>query len=255
MGGTSAINGMHFNRGSPYDYDNWARITGDASWKYSNLLRLFKKMESYRGLFPSEQHGYSGPIAVSRARYAPGMNDTLEAGRFLGFRVLDANGPQQTSFAPLEFSQRSGRRVTSYEAYIRPFLETRKNLEVVPNAEVSKIIMEGNRAVGVTYISSSGTNVSLRARKEVIISAGVVNSPVVLMKSGIGPRNLLETSGIPIVKELPVGENTHDHVLLVLRFVLRNSSQVYLPARDLTLDNFLYYQKSGDGKIFLYTLV
>lgn len=85
---------MFFNRGSPQDYDNWAALTGDSSWKYSNLLRLFKKLETYDGLFPSDQHGYSGPVHVSRPRYAPAINDTLNSGKWLGFPFADPNGPQ-----------------------------------------------------------------------------------------------------------------------------------------------------------------
>lgn len=88
---------MIFNRGSPYDYDNWATTSADDSFKYQNLLRLFHKMETYDGLFPSNQHGFSGPIHITRPRYAPAMNDTLEAGQFLGFPVADASGPQSLS--------------------------------------------------------------------------------------------------------------------------------------------------------------
>lgn len=248
MGGGSSINEMYFNRGSPYDYDNWASITGDDSWKYSNLLRLFKKMESYKGLFPSDQHGYSGPIAVSRSNYAPAMNEILEAGKYLGFPVADQNGPQRISFTPIEFSMSSGRRVSSYEAYIRPYLTTRKNLNVVTNAEVFKILIDKNQAVGVMLRSLSGENVTIRASKEVIVSAGVINSPVILMKSGIGPRAILEAANIPVTKNLPVGSNAHDHFVVIFRMILKNSSEVYSSVRDLTLENFLHYQSSGDGK-------
>lgn len=95
LGGTSEINGMVFNRGSPEDYNNWARITGDDSWKYSNLLRIFKKIENYAGDFPSDQHGVGGPITVSSPKFAPGLQESLEAGKFLGYPVGDPNGPQK----------------------------------------------------------------------------------------------------------------------------------------------------------------
>lgn len=238
---------MWVNRGSPYDYDNWARLTGDSSWKYSNLLRFFKKMESYKGLFPSDQHGYSGPITITRPRYAPALNDTLEAGRFLGFPTADANGPQRISLTPVEYSMRFGRRISSYEAYIRPNLG-RRNLNVMTDAEVERILFKGNRATGVVYTSASGQSVTVNARKEVIVSAGVVNSPVILMRSGIGPRDVLRKVGIPIVKELPVGRNAHDHCAIWIRFILRNSSEVFSSQRDLTPENFRYYKQFGDGK-------
>lgn len=96
-GGGSQVNAMNFNRGSPFDYDNWARITGDPSWRYANLLKYFRRIEDYQGDFPSDQHGYGGPITISRPRYSPGLNEWLDAGRYLGYTIADPNGFQRIS--------------------------------------------------------------------------------------------------------------------------------------------------------------
>lgn len=118
---------------------------------------------------------------------------------------------------------------------------------MITNAEVSRVLFENHRAVGVVYSTGSGCDISVRAQKEVIISAGAINSPIILMKSGIGPKDSLERAGIPVIKELPVGQNLHDHVVVPLEFIVRNTSEVFMAERDLTLENFQYYNKFGDG--------
>lgn len=93
------MNGMALNRGSPYDYDNWARISGDQSWNYASMMKYFKKVENYTAEFPSEQHGYSGPVVVSRPRFSPGLNFWLDAGTYLGYPVAGPSGPQRISIS------------------------------------------------------------------------------------------------------------------------------------------------------------
>lgn len=98
LGGTTSLNYMWFNRGHPRDWDNWAQVSGDPSWKYENMLKYFRRVETYEGDFPSNvHHGYDGPITVSRPRYAPGLEHWLAAGKELGYPVADPNGPQQRS--------------------------------------------------------------------------------------------------------------------------------------------------------------
>ncbi|ODM92682.1 Oxygen-dependent choline dehydrogenase, partial [Orchesella cincta] len=176
LGGSSSVNAMFFNRGSPHDYDNWANITQDASWKYSNLVPYWKKVENYMGDTPSDQHGYGGPITVSRPKYAPGLSRWLEAGQSLGYEVVaDPNGPQRIGFMHIEFSKRFGRRVSSYSGYIKPYLSSRRNLRVIPNAQASQIIFDGNRAVGVRFsVNSTSSMQTAWVRKEVVVSAGVM---------------------------------------------------------------------------------
>lgn len=97
LGGTSSINAMTFNRGSRHDYDNWANITGDGTWGYDHMMKYFRRIEDYQGDFPSDQHGYGGPITITRPRYAPGLDTWLQAGTQLGYQILDPNGPQEIS--------------------------------------------------------------------------------------------------------------------------------------------------------------
>ncbi|CAL8117908.1 unnamed protein product [Orchesella dallaii] len=250
LGGSSSVNGMFFNRGSPYDFDNWANITNDPSWSYSSLLPYFKRAENYAGGFPSDQHGFSGPISVSRARYAPGLERWFRAGRELGYSVADPNGPQKISFTPVEFAQRRGRRVSSYTGYIKPFIASRTNLRVITNAEVSQIVFEGNRAVGVRYVLNSTRGVNsgyARAQKEVILSAGVIESPALLMKSGIGPKRVLDAAKIRQIKELPVGQKFQDQISVNLNMIINNKSEIVDLERDLTPAAWRIYNRDGDG--------
>lgn len=141
LGGTSEINTMVFNRGSPFDFDSWARLTGDRSWEYSELLKYFKKSEDYLGEFPSRsQHGFGGLISVSSQNYAPGREFWFEAWKELGFRFGDPNGPQRVGVSPVEFSRRFGRRVGAYEGYLEQIMNSRGNLRVVTDALVTQIV-------------------------------------------------------------------------------------------------------------------
>ncbi|CAL8117898.1 unnamed protein product [Orchesella dallaii] len=250
LGGSSSVNGMYFNRGSPHDFENWANITEDESWKYSNLIPYWKKVENYMGSYPSDQHGYGGPITISRPHYAPGLERWLEAGQSLGYPVIDPNGPQGLSFTPGEFSRRFGRRVSSYTGYIKPYLLSRHNLRVITNAQASQIIFEGKKAVGVKYSISQPSETQTfvaRAVKEVVVSAGVIESPALLMRSGIGPKNVLNAAKIPLLKDLPVGENFHDHVNVQLTIIIGNRSEVLIPERDLNPETFALYNRTGYG--------
>ncbi|CAL8122606.1 unnamed protein product [Orchesella dallaii] len=247
LGGTSSINYMFFNRGSPKDFDNWANIAGDPSWNYSNMLQYFKKSENYAGQFPpTDQHGIGGPIMITNQSYAPGLDTWLEAGEALGYPISDPNGPQIISFTPIEYNKRSGRRVSSYTAFIKPFENTRSNLQVVTRAHVTELIMEGNKAVGVKY-NNSNEIISVYATKEVILSAGAYGSPMLLQKSGIGPRDVLENAGITQIKDLPVGENLQDHPIVPIQLIINNKSLLFDPERDLTPENLELYQREGVG--------
>ncbi|ODM93744.1 Glucose dehydrogenase [FAD, quinone] [Orchesella cincta] len=248
LGGTSSLNYMFFNRGSPKDFDNWARIADDPSWNYSNMLQHFKKSEDYAGEFPpTDQHGIGGPILITNQSYAPGLETWLEAGIALNYSVADPNGPQKISFTPIEYNKRAGRRISSYTAFIKPFENSRSNLKVVTRAYATELVMEGNKAVGVKYNNSNNEIISVYATKEVIVSAGAYGSPMLLMKSGIGPKEVLESSGIPLIKELPVGNNLQDHPIVPIQLIINNKSLLFDPVRDLTPENLELYQREGVG--------
>lgn len=251
LGGGSAINVMIFNRGSPHDFDNWANITGDASWKYENMLKHFRNVEDYQGDYPSStQHGTGGPITITNPRYAPLLSDWLSAGRQLGYPIVDPNGPEAAdSFGPQEFAKKFGRRVSSYIGYLKPILNSRQNIKVITRAVVTRVLLDGDRATGVVYkINGVGKEIQVQANREVILSAGVIESPPILMRSGIGPKDILQASGIKPVKDLPVGENLHDHPLVPLQIIVNEKlSPIFDPDRDLTPENFKIYNDTGDG--------
>ncbi|ODM89672.1 L-sorbose 1-dehydrogenase, partial [Orchesella cincta] len=252
LGGSSSVNAIHFNRGNAARYDEWAEITGDSSWRYENLLKYFKRSENYTGVFPSDQHGRDGPITVSLPKYIPLLNEWLGAGQFLGYPISDPNGPQRISFCPAEYSKRFGRRVSSYTGYLKPVLGLRRNLKVMLNSVVNKIIFNGNQAIGVQLQRSSTSRFSTRndvvfARKEIIISAGAIESPALLMRSGIGPKGMLENAKIRPVKYLNVGLNLQDHVGVRLDFVINKTSAAFIKERDLNPETLRYYNAVGDG--------
>lgn len=156
----------------------------------------------------------------------------------------------------MEYIKRHGRRVSAYGAYVKPYLKSRPFLKVITNAEVTRIIFneDKSRAIGVTYTTKNedGSRVitmTIGAKKEVIISAGVMDSPILLMKSGIGPKEVLEESKIETVKNLRVGYNLQDHVLMKLEFHLNKEadSDVFVPERDLNEETWKYFEETGDG--------
>ncbi|CAL8071336.1 unnamed protein product [Orchesella dallaii] len=256
LGGSSSVNSMHFNRGNANDYNTWAAITGDRSWRYENLMKYFRRTENYAGIFPSNQHGQDGPITVSLPKYVPLLNEWLSAGRFLRYPVADPNGPQRISFCPAEYSKRLGRRVSSYTGYLKPVLGSRPNLRVVLRAEARRVIFNGNQAVGVQFRSNvDGIPIDsvVYARKEIIISAGAIETPALLLKSGIGPKNVLDAARIRPVKYLNVGQNLQDHVAVRLDFVIKNRSLAFIQERDLNPRTLRYFNEVGDGPYAAYS--
>jgi len=167
-------------------------------------------------------------------------------------------------FAPIEFPKRAGRRVSAFKGYLQPLLQTRPQLTVLTNATVRRIIFDTSntsRAIGVTFVLNVPQDVArefdagsmatkyVRATKEIIVSAGAMDSPAILMRSGIGPQQVLEASNIPVVKNLPVGLNLHDHVLLRVDFMInRNTSAgVFIAEEDLNPTTWKEYLETGDG--------
>ncbi|CAL8140570.1 unnamed protein product [Orchesella dallaii] len=256
LGGGSSINSMHFNRGNPQDYNTWAEITGDRSWRYENLMKYFRRSENYDGIFPSDQHGKGGPITVSLPKYVPLLNEWLGAGQFLGYPVADPNGPQTISFCPAEYSKRFGRRVSSYTGYLKPVLGSRQNLRVILRAEARKIIFRRNQAVGIQFLQDRNgipTDKVVFARKEIILSAGSIETPALLMKSGIGPKKVLNAAKIRPIKYLNVGQNLQDHISARLDIIINNRSLAFIEKRDLNPKTWRYFNEAGDGPYAAYS--
>jgi choline dehydrogenase len=218
LGGSSSINGMFYMRGHPNDFDTWARL-GARGWSYAEVLPYFRRMEdSWRGA--SEFHGVGGPLRVEPMQTAHLLHEPLrQAVVAAGYPATDdVNGRNAEGAARGELTiDRRGRRASAAAAYIRPVLG-RKNLEVRLNALAHRILFDGQRAVGIEY-SVGGATRQVRARREVILSCGVYNSPQLLMLSGIGPADQLSAMGIAVKADVPgVGRNVSEHPCCMMEF-------------------------------------
>jgi choline dehydrogenase len=211
VGGSSSINGMVYVRGHARDFDTWEEL-GAAGWAYKHVLPYFRRMENAHG---GEEgwRGVDGPMHVKRgSRLNPLYQAFIDAGRQAGYPVTeDYNGRQQEGFGPMEMTVHRGFRWSAANAYLRPARKT-KRVKLVTHALASRVLLEGRRAVGVSYLYG-GRTVQARASREVIIAASSINSPKLLQLSGIGPAQVLRDAGIAVVHDLPgVGENLHDHL-------------------------------------------
>ena len=210
IGGSSSINAMAYVRGNRGDYDRWA--AGLPGWSYADVLPYFRRQESWEGE-PGAYRGGDGPLTVSTAHYAdPLIEACLAAGRALQLPATqDYNGAQQEGLGRLQQTIRQGRRCSAAEAYLRPALG-RPNLTVETGALASRLVLEGSRATGVEFLRR-GIASTARAEREIILSGGVINSPQLLMLSGIGDPEALRALGIAGAVELPgVGKNLQDHL-------------------------------------------
>jgi 4-pyridoxate dehydrogenase len=217
IGGTSSINAMAYTRGHPGDYDRWA-AAGLTGWSYTHVLPYFRRQESWMG-GASFYRGGGGPLTTRMTRFAdPLVEAFAAAGKAAGYKSTpDYNGAQQEGFGAWQMTVRNGRRCSAAEAYLRPALE-RKNLTVATNALATKIIFNGRRAAGVDYVQR-GQNITAHAEREVILCGGVINSPQLLMLSGIGDAGELAAQGIAVRVALPgVGKNLQDHISAAIAY-------------------------------------
>ncbi len=211
LGGSSAINAMIYMRGHPSDYDRWAAL-GNAGWSFADVLPYFRLSEANER-FDDEWHGRDGPLAVSDLRTGnPFQQRIVEAARQTGLPVNDDfNGAEQEGVGVYQATQKNGERWSAARAYLFPHMGRRKNLRVETRTRVARVIVENGRAVGVEVIRGRERRV-LRARREVVLSAGALQSPQILMLSGIGPAEELKRHGIAPLLDLPgVGRNLQDH--------------------------------------------
>ena len=212
IGGGSSINAQVYIRGNAQDYDMWAQ-SGCAGWSYRDVLPYFKRAEGNDRL-RDEYHGTQGPLGVSEPLATLPIADAfLAACEEAGLaRNPDFNGEKQEGVGFYQVTQKSGRRSSTATAYLKPALR-RPNLTVIRDAEVLRVLVERNRAVGVEIAPPSGRREILHARREVIIASGAIGSPRLLMLSGIGPADHLKSLGItPVVDAPGVGSNLQDHL-------------------------------------------
>src|SRR3954464_12620173 len=225
LGGSSSINAMVYIRGAREDYDGWRDLTG-ADWGYDDMLPYFKRSEdNERG--ESEYHGVGGPLAVSESRSRNAMSEAwVEAAAETGLRLNeDFNGERQDGVGMYQVTQRGGMRCSTAAAFLRPAME-RNNLTVETDLQVSRVLIDRGRAVGVAA-ERLGQPFEALAEREVILSAGAYNTPQLLMLSGIGPAEHLAMREIEVAVDLPgVGQNLQDHV---------NSGVIYTTAEPASL--------------------
>uniref|UniRef100_A0A0K8SW41 Glucose-methanol-choline oxidoreductase N-terminal domain-containing protein n=2 Tax=Lygus hesperus TaxID=30085 RepID=A0A0K8SW41_LYGHE len=209
LGGSSATNGMIFLRGYKLDYDRWGQ--DNPGWSFEDVHPFFLKSQDNRieGL---KDRGTDGPLTVSTPSYNTKIRDSIiKAGLEIGMKNEECMNYEKDCIELVPMSIRDGRRCSASRAYLEPVAENRKNLHILTNAFVTKITTEGNRATGIDMSVGSGKSVTVKATREVVLSAGAIDSPKVLMLSGIGPKEHLESVGIDVVMDLPVGSYLQDH--------------------------------------------
>jgi choline dehydrogenase-like flavoprotein len=215
LGGSSSINGMMYMRGDRTDYDGWA-AQGNAGWSYADVLPYFRKSENNEFWGANQYHGAGGPLNVADV-----LEPSVYARAFVEAAVQaghspnpDFNGDHLLGVGLTQVTQKNGERCSTAKAFLTPNL-SRPNLQVITGAQVTRIVMEGKRAVGVEYILG-GEVKQIKAAREVLLSAGALQSPQILMLSGIGPAAHLKHHGIAVVHASPgVGKNLQDHIDIV----------------------------------------
>ncbi len=231
VGGCSSTNAMAYVRGNRGDYDRWAAAMGAADWSYDAVLPYFRRQERWEG-GANMYRGGDGPLSVQTCGYQdPLLGAYADAAKSAGHDWSDDyNGAVQHGFSRLQMTIGRGRRCSSATAYLRPALR-RSNLLIRVRALTSQILIEAGRATGIEY-QRAGATFTARARREVILSGGVINSPQLLMLSGIGDAQELKRHGIPVKVALPgVGRNLQDHASAILMYHRREPGPFFAMMR------------------------
>ncbi|XP_051160864.1 glucose dehydrogenase [FAD, quinone]-like [Leptopilina boulardi] len=250
LGGSSVLTGMMYMRGSKKDYDDWEKM-GNKGWSFDNVLPYFIKSEDNLQIneMSNEYHGTGGPLPVGKFPYYPPISDDiLKAGKELEYNTVDLNGKHQRGFAKSQCNTKNGIRFSSARAFLRP-AKNRNNLHVLLNSTVTRIIFDINKKAVAILFLQNGQLKRVSVTKEVILSAGAINSPVILLRSGVGPKKDLDYLGISVIKNLPgVGKNLHNHVSYEVAFYL-NEKDTNLLNRN-SINQYLKFRKgpmSGTG--------
>ncbi|NEW38940.1 glucose-methanol-choline oxidoreductase [Nocardia cyriacigeorgica] len=236
LGGSSSMNAMMWVRGYAADYDEWARAAGEG-WSFANVVEYFKRIEAVEGAQGADE-GRDGPLRVSQQRSPSHWTaDFLAAAEHAGYKRERANLAQPEGFTQTMVCQHRGARWSTADAYLKP-ARKRSNLTVLTGAHATKVLFDGTRAVGVEYLRD-GRKQTVRARKEVVLCGGAVNSPQLLQLSGIGDQAHLRAHGIPVVHNVPeVGRNLADHLIALLGFAV-DSGTLFDAEKPLEVINYL----------------
>ena len=249
LGGSSSINAMCYVRGHASDYDDW-RDLGNPGWGFADVLPYFKRAEDQaRG--ESDHHGVSGPLGVADLQHVNELSRVFiqAAEQAEYFRNVDFNGPVQRGFGLYQVTQRQGRRCSTARGYLRPVAD-RPNLTVRTGALTTRVMLEGQRAVGVEY-RRRGLLRQVRAEREVLLCGGAINSPQLLMLSGIGPAAMLEAAGVRVVHALDgVGANLQDHLdVMTLTRCSQPVTYDHLNELAVGLKYYLFHEGIGTSNI------
>ncbi|KAL2749577.1 hypothetical protein V1477_002517 [Vespula maculifrons] len=245
VGGSSVINYMMYARGSPLVYDDWEAL-GNPGWSYENVLPYFKKSENCRiaDLDP-RYHGYEGYLEIVNVPYATPLRECfLNASAELGYDLIDYNA-KTIGFSKIQSNLRNGHRMSASKAFLRP-IKDRTNFYLSKSSRATKIVIDPDSkvAIGVEFVKK-GKSYFVRASKEVILSAGALVSPKLLMLSGIGPKDDLKSVGIQPIVDLPVGSNLQDHVILETNFLINETVNIDIPR----FNDFAEYIIKGTGPL------
>ncbi|MGO2146525.1 GMC family oxidoreductase [Halomonas sp.] len=227
IGGSSSVNGMIYIRGHRTDYDGWANDHGCTGWGYDNLLAYFIRSEGNESL-AGPLHGNDGPLRVSENRYRHPLSQAfVRAGQEFGLPyVNDFNDNTREGVGYYQTTTFNGERYSTSKAYLSEVRHDSR-LTILSDTDVERVIIEKGRAIGVKAHHSKKGEMTLHARREVILSAGAIGSPKILMASGIGPRDHLSEQGIECLRDLPVGDNLQDHLHLSINATLKDPTSLY----------------------------
>ncbi|CAH2986967.1 unnamed protein product [Chilo suppressalis] len=254
MGGSSSINYLVYMRGNKRDYDDWAAL-GNYGWSYDDVLPYFKKSENNQDIEAKDEiyHGVDGPLTVERFGYLDkNVAMLVQAFHETGLPLVDFNGEQQIGTMTVQATSKDGIRVSTNSAFIRPVRKKRPNLFIRTNAQVTKVLIHPYEkiAYGVKYVKN-GIWHEVHAVKEVILSSGALNSPKLLMLSGIGPAETLHELRIPVLKNLKVGYNLQDHTTTEAMLMgLTNKTSTLINSNQLINEVKKYYSsKHSEGPL------
>jgi 5-(hydroxymethyl)furfural/furfural oxidase len=226
LGGSSIVNGLCAIRGVPDDFDRWVEL-GAEGWSWDEVLPAFMRLEDDHDFGDQPYHGAGGPIPVYRepAEGWGGVDDALrDAALDYGHPWHDDhNAPGATGVSPFAMNIRDGRRVSTNGGYLEPIRDTRENLTILGDTHVDRLLFDGDRAVGVRCVD--GRELRVAPGGEVVLAAGAVHSPTILMRSGIGPAAQLRRAGVEIRSDLPVGQGLQDHAIVFVNLPVRESAQ------------------------------
>lgn len=219
LGGTSGINSMSFVRGNKKDFDNWEKDFHAEGWNYSAVLKYFKQIEKFNIPDANETysyHGFDGETPVNYPKYYSNLSDVfLNACKEFGYKYVDYNGKTDFGYSRLQSNTQDGVRMSAYTCFLQHMRQRFRKLHISRNSTATKIIFDKDKKATNVEFTKNGENKSVAVGREVIVSAGAIGSPKLLMLSGIGPEQHLKERNITVLANLSVGENLQDHVVFL----------------------------------------